>query len=89
MSLYPFGSFVLISPKPFLLPFLHLMTPFPVKFAVMVLMVLSDLPICAAISFCVAFGCSRKKFSTAISSKVQAKVQILHCGAVELDRFVL
>ena len=89
MSLYPFGSFVLISPKPFLLPFLHLMTPFPVKFAVMVLTVLSDLPICAAISFCVAFGCSRKKFSTAISSKVQSKVQILHFGAVELDRFVL
>lgn len=36
MSLYPFGSFVLISQKPFLLPFLRSMMPFPVKFVVMV-----------------------------------------------------
>lgn len=58
--------------------------PFSVKFTVMVLTVRSDLPICAAISFCVALGCSLKKFSTAISSKVQFKVQILHFGRFPL-----
>lgn len=45
--------------------------PFSVRLIVMLLTVLSDLPICVAISFCVAFGRSCKKFSTAISSKVQ------------------
>ena len=34
--------------------------PFSDKFTVMVLIVLSDLPICAAISFCVALGCSKR-----------------------------
>ena len=67
-----------ISQKPFRLPFLRSIMPFSVRLIVMVLTVLSDLPMCVAISFCVAFGRSCKKFSTAISSKVQFKVQILH-----------
>ena len=67
-----------ISQKPFRLPFLRSIMPFSVRLIVMVLIVLSDLPMCVAISFCVAFGRSCKKFSTAISSKVQFKVQILH-----------
>ena len=60
-----------ISQKPFRLPFLRSIMPFSVRLIVMVLTLLSDLPMCVAISFCVAF-------STAISSKVQFKVQILH-----------
>ena len=60
-----------ISQKPFRLPFLRSIMPFSVRLIVMVLTVLSDLPMCVAISFCVAF-------STAISSKVQFKVQNLH-----------
>ena len=60
-----------ISQKPFRLPFLRSIMPFSVRLFVMVLTVLSDLPMCVAISFCVAFGRSCKKFSTAISSKVQ------------------
>ena len=67
-----------ISQKPFRLPFLRSIMPFSVRLIVMVLTVLSDLPMCVAISFCVAFGRSCKKFSTAISSKVQFKVQNLH-----------
>ena len=67
-----------LSQKPFRLPFLRSIMPFSVRLIVMVLTVLSDLPMCVAISFCVAFGRSCKKFSTAISSKVQFKVQILH-----------
>ena len=67
-----------ISQKPFRLPFLRSIMPFSVRLIVMLLTVLSDLPMCVAISFCVAFGRSCKKFSTAISSKVQFKVQILH-----------
>ena len=70
--------FFFISQKPFRLPFLRLIMPFSVRLIVMVLTVLSDLPMCVAISFCVAFGRSCKKFSTAISSKVQFKVQNLH-----------
>ena len=66
-----------ISQKPFRLPFLRSIMPFSVRLIVMVLTVLSDLPMCVAISFCVAFGRSCKKFSTAISSKVQFKVQNL------------
>ena len=72
-----------ISQKPFRLPFLRSIMPFSVRLIVMVLTVLSDLPMCVAISFCVAFGRSCKKFSTAISSKVQFKVQILHFGATD------
>ena len=67
-----------ISQKPFRLPFLRSIMPFSVRLFVMVLTVLSDLPMCVAISFCVAFGRSCKKFSTAISSKVQFKVQNMH-----------
>lgn len=70
--------FFFISQKPFRLPFLRSIMPFSVRLIVMVLTVLSDLPMCVAISFCVAFGRSCKKFSTVISSKVQFKVQILH-----------
>ena len=72
-----------ISQKPFRLPFLRSIMPFSVRLIVMVLTVLSDLPMCVAISFCVAFGRSCKKFSTAISSKVQFKVQNLHFGATD------
>lgn len=43
----------------------------------MVFTVRSDFPIASAICFCVASGVSFRKFNTAVSSKVQFKVQIL------------
>ena len=82
-------TIVLISQKPFLLPFFRSIMPFSTNLTVMVLTVRSDLPICTAISFCVALGCSRKKLSTAISSKVQSKVQILHFRGISFVAFAL
>ena len=51
-------SLFLSSQKPLRRPFLRSMMPLSLKLTVMVLTVLSDFPICWAISFCVALGFS-------------------------------
>ena len=66
-----------ISHHPLRRPLRRMRIPFPTRAEVIDLTVLSDLPIVAAISFCVIFGFVSIQRNTAVSSKVQFKVRIL------------